>query len=113
MLHQPSDDIFEKGLHKDEFGTLDLSALCWNSGCSRRFDSFPDKTGNRVAGLRPFAEPVLCPIQINGEILTLLARLVSSERLDELSIAGTAAISDNYAEHRLILGSDPLHTNFN
>src|SRR5262249_7425632 len=79
----------------------------------RGFARFLDKTGDRLARLRAFTDPVLGPLQVEGEIVTLLQRLISADLLDELAIARTPAVGHHNAEHGRVLRPDPLHTNFN
>src|SRR5262245_7414756 len=78
--------------------------------CLRRFF---DETGDRIARLSAFAEPILGPVKVKRVIVTFLPWLIRAEFLDEFAITGTAAISHNNAENRGIFGPNPLHANFN
>jgi hypothetical protein len=73
---------------------------------------FFQKTGNGVARLRAFADPIIGAFQIDREIVALFERLIRSDFLDEFSITRTAAIGDNNAVHRRVLRADPFHANF-
>src|SRR6516164_472595 len=71
-----------------------------------------DEAGDGVAGLRTLADPVSGAVELEGEILALLERLIHADLLDELAIAGAAAIGHDNAEHRGVLRPDALHANF-
>src|SRR5580692_1503607 len=62
-----------------------------------------DETGDGVAGFGALANPVLGAVEFQVEIITLLERLVSTDFLDKLAIAGAAAVGDNNTEHRGVL----------
>src|SRR5271169_1327483 len=78
----------------------------------RGFAQFLDEAGDGVARLRAFADPVLRAVEFDREILALLERIVSADLLDELAIAGTAAIGHDNAECRRVFRADPFHANF-
>ena len=80
------------------------------SGC--RLAELLDETGHGVARLRAFADPVLGAVEFDREILALLERIVSADLLDELAIAGTAAIGHDNAECWRVFRADPFHANF-
>src|SRR5208282_1393665 len=57
-----------------------------------------DETGDGVARLRAFADPVLGAVKLQGEIIPLLQRLIGANFLDELCVARTAAVGYNNAK---------------
>src|SRR5690242_4751306 len=79
--------------------------------------SFPagffNETGDRIAWLGPFAEPILSAFEIQSKVVALFERLIRAEFLDEFAIARAAAISNHNAENRGVFGPYPLHANFN
>src|SRR6266581_8727824 len=80
------------------------------SGCLGRF---LNETGNRLTRLGAFAQPIFCPLQIQGEIVAFPQRLIRPQLLDELAVSRTAAIRYHNAEYRGVLCPHPLHANFN
>ena len=86
-----------------------LLSRCWGS---RGLAQFLDEAGDGVARLRAFADPVLRAVELDREILALLERIVSADLLDELAIAGAAAIGHDNTEHRGVFRPDALHANF-
>src|SRR5262249_42442134 len=72
-----------------------------------------DKAGHGIAWLSALAQPIFRPVEIHFHVVGLLARLVSADFLDELPITRAPAISHDNAEHRGVLGPDPLEANFN
>src|ERR1700722_13739009 len=79
---------------------------------SCRLAQFLDEAGDGVARLRALADPVLGAVEFDREIFALLERIVSADLLDELAIAGTAAIGHDNAECRRVFRADPFHANF-
>ena len=79
---------------------------------SCRLAQFLDEAGDGVARLRAFADPVLGAVEFDREIFALFERIVSADLLDELAIAGTAAIGHDNAECRRVFRADPFHANF-
>src|SRR5665213_165356 len=88
-----------------------IKLSCRRSGC-RRLAQFLDEAGDGVARLRALAYPVLGAVELDREIFALLERVVSADLLDELAIAGTAAIGHDNAECRRVFRADPFHANF-
>src|ERR1035437_680642 len=81
-------------------------------GCGS-FGRFLDETGDGLARLGAFAQPVVRPVQVQGVLVILLLRQVGAQFLDELAIARTAAISHDNTERGLVLRPDSLQPNFN
>src|ERR1035437_10947121 len=52
-----------------------------------RLDCFLNETGDGLAWLRTLAQPVLGPIQVHRDIITLIPRQVGTQFLDEPAIA--------------------------
>ena len=78
----------------------------------RRFAGFLDETGNGVAGLRAFAQPILRTVELERKIVALFERIVSADFLNEFAVARAAAVGDDDAECRRVLGADAFHANF-
>ena len=68
---------------------------------------------DRIARQRPFADPVLRPLQIKHDIVGFLAWMIRGQFLDELAIARTAAVSHNNTKHRSVLRADAFHSDSN
>src|SRR2546426_8510396 len=58
---------------------------CNGSGCDR-FSNLTNEAGHRVAWLRAFADPILRPLVVQGEIVALLQWLISADLLNELPV---------------------------
>src|SRR6185437_8045250 len=80
---------------------------------SRRcFAQFLDETGDSVAGLRAFADPILRAIHLERKIVALFEGIVSADFLNEFAVARAAAVGEDDAECRRVFRADAFHANF-
>src|SRR4051812_7116621 len=76
------------------------------------FGGFFDEAGDGLARLRPFADPIFCALEIEGEVGAFLQWMIGPEFLDAFAVAGTAAVRDDDAKNGLVFRADAFHSNF-
>src|SRR6266516_7261716 len=110
-VHQAFDDVFEEGLHKAKsaLGGDGGGGGGSSGGGGGGFSSLANEAGHRVAWLRAFADPILRPLVVQGEIVALLQWLISADLLDELPVARAATVRDHDPEHGVVLRPDSFH----
>src|SRR6266699_1663090 len=110
-IHQAFDDVFEEGLHKAKpaLGRGDSNRGRHNGGEGGGFSSLANEAGHRVAWLRAFADPILRPLVVQGEIVALLQWLISADLLNELPVARAATVRHYDPEHGVVLRADSFH----
>jgi hypothetical protein len=72
-----------------------------------------NETGDGVAGLSPFTDPIPGAFQVQRKVFASFGWKVSSQFLDALTIARTTSIGDDDAKHRMVFCSDAFHPNPN
>src|SRR5205809_7344578 len=92
-VHQAFDDVFEEGLHKANSalggGGSGGGGSSGGGGGSVAgpFSNLTNETGHRFAWPRAFADPILRPLVVQGEIVALLQWLISADLLNEIPVA--------------------------
>src|SRR5207249_11058476 len=76
------------------------------------FNSLANEAGDRVAWLRAFADPILRPLVVQGEIVALLQWLIGADLLNELPVARAATVRHHDPEHGIVLRPDSFHPYF-
>src|SRR3989442_12548181 len=74
-VHQAFDDVFEEGLHKAKLALGGRGGGGGGGGTGGGyggFSSLANEASHRVAWLRAFADPILRPLVVQGEIVALL-----------------------------------------
>ena len=81
-------------------------------GRGRGLGSFLNEAGYRLAWLRTLAQPISRALQVKGEIIALLQRVIGAQFLDAFAVPRAATISHDNAKNRLVLRANALHPNF-
>src|SRR5205809_4652773 len=108
-VHQAFDDVFEEGLHKAKPASGGGGGGGDRGSVGGRFSNLTNEAGHRVAWLRAFADPILRPLVVQGEIVALLQWLISADLLNELPVARAATVRHHDPEHGVVLRPDSFH----
>src|SRR5262245_18135227 len=108
-VDQTFHDVFKERLHRSASLSLNRRGRCRRGRLGGRPGGLPDETGDGVARLGAFAQPILNSLVVEFHILALLQRLIRTEFLDELTITRTATVGHNDPERRAVRIPDPFH----
>src|SRR5438552_11113888 len=81
-IHQAFNDVFEEGLHKAKPALGGGGS--GGGGGGRGVSRFAYEAGHRVAWLRAFADPILRPLVVQGDIIALPQWRISADFTNEL-----------------------------